>query len=248
MRVRRSPHLVAHWRRGRLIATNYATRSTASVDPFILQILDMCETWTSVRQLRSSLDVPPDSSLQSLLDRLVELELLEREGQRTDPRVTAMSTLGPWNPEAGFFHTASRDVAFATARQAARFAAQQAKRWPMPPVVKEYRRCEGHRASDAAHGRRISDRASGASDMASILVEADHARGSGDFARTHLGRAAVGRGEAAQPRAQDVAVGRRSSLHRDLRRDSRRGKGCALGSITTRRIATRWKRYAARCR
>ena len=98
----------------------------------------MCETWTSVRQLRSSLDVPPDSSLQSLLDRLVELELLEREGPRTDPRVTAMSTLGPWNPEAGFFHTASRDVAFATARQAARFAAQQAKRWPMPPVVKEY--------------------------------------------------------------------------------------------------------------
>ncbi len=138
MRVRRSPHLVAHWRRGRLIATNYATRSTASVDAFILQILDICETWTSVRELRSRLDVPPDASLQSLLDRLVELELLEREGQRTDPRVTAMSALGPWNPEAGFFHTASRDVAFATARQAARFAAQQAKRWPMPPVVKEY--------------------------------------------------------------------------------------------------------------
>ena len=49
-----------------------------------------------------------------------------------------MSALGPWNPEAGFFHTASRDVAFATAQQAARFAARQAKRWPMPPVVKSY--------------------------------------------------------------------------------------------------------------
>ena len=137
MRVRRSPHLVAHWRRGRLIATNYATRSTSPVDAFVLQILDTARpgrAFGSCIRVSASRLLP----LQVLLDRLVELGLLEREGQPTDPRVSAMSALGPWNPEAGFFHTASRDVAFATARQAARFAAHQAKRWPMPPVVKEY--------------------------------------------------------------------------------------------------------------
>ena len=33
-----------------------------------------------------------------------------------------MSHLDAWNPEAGFFHTATKDVAFATPRQAARYA------------------------------------------------------------------------------------------------------------------------------
>jgi SagB-type dehydrogenase family enzyme len=139
MRVRRSPHLIAYWRSGGLVATNYATRHTAPVDPFVCEILDTCETWTSVRQLRGRLDVPPDAPLQSLLDRLVDLHLLEQDGRAPDPRVSAMSALGPWNPEAGFFHTASRDVAFATTRQAARRARLLAKRWPMPEVVKRYR-------------------------------------------------------------------------------------------------------------
>jgi SagB-type dehydrogenase family enzyme len=139
MRVRRSPHLVVHWRRGRLVATNYATRSASPIDSFVVQILDACEAWTSVRRLGSRLDVPPDASFHVLLDRLVGLHLLEQHGEPPDPRVSAMSSLAPWNPEAGFFHTASRDVAFATAREAARFARLQAERSPMPPVVKRYR-------------------------------------------------------------------------------------------------------------
>ena len=44
-----------------------------------------------------------------------------------------MARLDPWNPEAGFFHVRTRDVAFATTRQAARYARAQAERWPMPP-------------------------------------------------------------------------------------------------------------------
>ena len=43
MRVRRSPHLVVFWRRGALVATNFATRDTSTVTPFICQLLDACE-------------------------------------------------------------------------------------------------------------------------------------------------------------------------------------------------------------
>jgi SagB-type dehydrogenase family enzyme len=121
-----------------LVATNYATRHTSVVDPFVLQILDTCDTWTSVSQLRSRLHVPSSALLASLVERLIESELLEERSRPQDPRVEAMSAFGSWNPEAGFFHTASRDIRFATARQAARLAQLRASR-SMPPVVKRYR-------------------------------------------------------------------------------------------------------------
>jgi SagB-type dehydrogenase family enzyme len=139
MRVRRSPHLIAYWRRGMLVATNYATRSTSLVDSFVVQILEACETWASVGDLRSRLGVPKTAPLAPLLQRLVELELVEQQGRPLDPKVGAMSAFGSWNPEAGFFHTASRDVPFATATQAARSAQLRARHWPMPTVVKRYR-------------------------------------------------------------------------------------------------------------
>jgi SagB-type dehydrogenase family enzyme len=140
MRVRRSPHLVAYWRRGALLATNYATRDTSSVTPFICQVLDSCETWTTVPQIGDRLAVPADASLRLLVNQLVSLNLLERGGRRLDPRVRAMAALDAWNPEAGFFHTSTRDVRFVSSRQAARQAKAQELRWPMPPVVKRYPR------------------------------------------------------------------------------------------------------------
>ena len=50
-----------------------------------------------------------------------------------------MSSLTPWNPEAGFFHTATRDVAFSSRRRARRFAREKAESSVMPPPVKQYR-------------------------------------------------------------------------------------------------------------
>ena len=139
MRVRRSPHLVAYWRDGALVATNYATRDSSLIDPFICQILDRCTAWTSVSRISVELAVPSGAQLYSLIERLVGLNLLEREDRAREGRARAMSHLDPWNPEAGFFHTSTKDVSFATSRQAARYARRQAKRSPMPSVVKQYR-------------------------------------------------------------------------------------------------------------
>ncbi len=49
-----------------------------------------------------------------------------------------MNALAPWNPEAGFFHTATRDVAFSSRRRARRFAREKAALLVMPPPVKQY--------------------------------------------------------------------------------------------------------------
>ena len=60
MRVRRSPHLVVFWRRGALVATNFATRDTSTVTPFICQLLDACEGWITVPRLAARLATPAD--------------------------------------------------------------------------------------------------------------------------------------------------------------------------------------------
>jgi SagB-type dehydrogenase family enzyme len=138
MRVRRSPHLVACWRRGAFVAANYATRDTSVINPFVCQILDACGEWITLPQLAARLAVPFDDGLRLVVERLIGIHLLEREGRPLDPRVRLMALLGPWNPEAGFFHTATKDVRFGTPRQAARQARAHALEVPMPPVVKRY--------------------------------------------------------------------------------------------------------------
>ena len=50
-----------------------------------------------------------------------------------------MHALDTWNPEAGFFHTATKDVRFWPAREAVRQARAQARRVPMPEPIKRYR-------------------------------------------------------------------------------------------------------------
>ena len=140
MRVRRSPHLVVFWRRGALVATNFATSHTSTVTPFICQLLDACEGWITVPRLAARLAMPADGSLRDLLAHLLTRHLLEQADAPVDSRVEAMAVLDPWNPEAGFFHARTRDVAFATTRQAARHARAQAEQRPMPPIVKRYPR------------------------------------------------------------------------------------------------------------
>jgi SagB-type dehydrogenase family enzyme len=140
MRVRRSPHLIACWRHGTLAATNYATGDTCVITPFICQVLDSCSAWSTPARIGRLLGVPADAALIALIDRLISLNCLECAGRPLDSRVRAMAALDAWNPEAGFFHTSTRDVRFATTRQAARQATLQELRRPMPPVVKRYPR------------------------------------------------------------------------------------------------------------
>lgn len=135
VRVRRSPHLVIYWSRGACVACNYATGTRVRITPFVCEILDACTDWTPPSRVAGAVDEPGDPQFDQLLARLVALDLLQQEGHRVDRRELAMSRLMAWNPEAGFFHASSRDVAFGRgARGGTGVAAAR-----MPPVLKAYR-------------------------------------------------------------------------------------------------------------
>jgi SagB-type dehydrogenase family enzyme len=75
--------------------------------------------------------------MSALVDRLVSLSLLSRSDRPVDSRVVAMATLDAWNPEVGFFHSATKDVQFWSPGKA-RHARTTADGPPMPRPVKRY--------------------------------------------------------------------------------------------------------------
>lgn len=147
--VRRSRHLVCYWRSGTFVVHNYATGVVGAVTPLVQHLLDLCSDWRTLRQLRTDLhvsvpavDLAP-AAVDALVSRLLALTFLQRRNGRTDVREAAMSAFDRWNPAAGFFHMATKDVRFLPARQADRLLRKQARLWPMPDPVKKYRGVSG---------------------------------------------------------------------------------------------------------
>jgi SagB-type dehydrogenase family enzyme len=137
-RVRRSPHLVFYWRRGRLIGRNYATGAVAVVSPWVCHLLDYCGEWRTTDEIRTSLPATKSARPLALIRQLVARSFLQQSDNPEDPRERAMGTLEPWNPEAGFFHTATKNVRFWSQQEAQRKAREQALEAPMPAAVKRY--------------------------------------------------------------------------------------------------------------
>jgi SagB-type dehydrogenase family enzyme len=125
------------WQGGRLIVHNYATGRRAHAAPDLLRLLDLCSTWKTAAEIARGLRVTA-ADVAPLVGRLVERSLLERSDSPVDSKAQAMAALDRWNPEAGFFHMATKDVRFWSPTEAARQARVQADREPMPPVVKRY--------------------------------------------------------------------------------------------------------------
>jgi SagB-type dehydrogenase family enzyme len=138
VRVRRSPHLVFYWRSHALVVHNYATGDIAHATPVVCALLDACSEWQSPSDLRAALDTSPPL-LRRLIGSLLSRNLLHRSDRPVPERERAMTALDRWNPAAGFFHSATRDVRFIPTREAERTLRRQAKQWPMPRSVKRIR-------------------------------------------------------------------------------------------------------------
>jgi SagB-type dehydrogenase family enzyme len=116
---------------------NYATRVTTEANPLVCEILHACDRWRSIDEIRRR-TTAGGALLPQIIDRLVVLSLLERSDRPSDARGTAMSTLDAWNPEVGFFHSATKDVPFSSAREVRRRAREPRRGPRMPAPIKRY--------------------------------------------------------------------------------------------------------------
>jgi SagB-type dehydrogenase family enzyme len=139
VRFRRSPYLVTFWRDAEMVIHNYATGARVRSSPIVCDVLNEFTDWrpaAAVVSRRSDAEAP---ALRELIEELARLTFLERSDRDPSAAVRAMQSWSRWNPEAGFFHFATKDVAYesdvATAERRQR---RRARTDPMPASMKSY--------------------------------------------------------------------------------------------------------------
>jgi SagB-type dehydrogenase family enzyme len=128
---------VSYWRDGELLIYNYATGVAVTGTPLSIEVLDGLDDWRTWADL--SAGRPPQE--QRLLRRLVELMVgrtfVTRSTDRPRAREERLTRWGSWNPVAGFFHNATKDVRFARARGNQILAScERARTEPVPSPLK----------------------------------------------------------------------------------------------------------------
>ncbi len=137
---RRSPHLLCYWKHGRFLFHNYATASRVGASSFACDVLNLFDEWKPAEALFEHYPDLERRALKQLLAALVGARLMHRSDRPLSAEEQAMSKLDPWNPEAGFFHSATKDVEFVDIRTGEQQTRLQARTWPMPAAVKRYPR------------------------------------------------------------------------------------------------------------
>ncbi len=117
--VRRSDFLIAYWRRGEVVIENYASGVTHTGSVAAFEILDLLGAWTSPEELVEALPHWKPEAVAASVAELVDLTLLESGDRPPDPKGPALVRWEPWNPVAGYFHLATKDVPYTDPDEAA---------------------------------------------------------------------------------------------------------------------------------
>ncbi|HEY8551609.1 MAG TPA: SagB family peptide dehydrogenase [Vicinamibacterales bacterium] len=112
----------------------YARGTRTIVTPFVMEILEAAAGWQPLEALSARLGADA-AALRPLLRALVGRGLLESSRRPPHPADLAAATWNGWNPAAGFFHSATRDVRFWPREQANAALREKARVEPPPPPV-----------------------------------------------------------------------------------------------------------------
>jgi len=136
-RFRRSRHLVSYWKDDMFVLHNYATGKVLAISPGSTELLDHFDDWRSAHEFSAQCGIPPREA-KRLLASMVKATLLQSSSSSPSARESAMARWGPWNPIAGFFHQATRDVQFLDPIEVNRGLRRKARSDPPPSPVKRY--------------------------------------------------------------------------------------------------------------
>ena len=111
-RFQRSRHVLCSWHGAAVTLHNYATRTWTSGPPELCAIVAMCERWQPIDAIVDGLPAMQPKEVRALVSRLAKAQIIYRSDRDQPAAERAMRQLAPWNPEAGFFHNATKDVKF----------------------------------------------------------------------------------------------------------------------------------------
>lgn len=114
-RVRRyttSPHVIAHWDDGSIVLQNYALATRARGTRALGSIAHACAQPRSLTEIREICPELSIATIRRVVRLLVERRILHEAHRPMPPAEYAMAQFAGWNPEAGLFHTATKNVRF----------------------------------------------------------------------------------------------------------------------------------------
>jgi SagB-type dehydrogenase family enzyme len=111
---RRSPHVVTFWQSGEHLIFNYATGVVVRGSSLAIEVLDGLGTWKTWASLSRNRSREEQRLLRRLVNLMVRRTFVTRsdEPRAVDDQLSAWRT---WNPAAGFFHFATKDVRYRSA-------------------------------------------------------------------------------------------------------------------------------------
>jgi SagB-type dehydrogenase family enzyme len=112
LKFQRSRHVLCSWNGAAVTLRNYATRTSATGPPELCAIVAACERWQPFDAIANALPAMRAAEVRGLVSRLARSYIIHRSDREEPAAERAMAQLAPWNPEAGFFHTATKDVKF----------------------------------------------------------------------------------------------------------------------------------------
>ena len=108
---RRSPHVVTFWQGGEHLIFNYATGVVVTGSSLAIEVLDGLGKWRTWKTLSRNRSREEQRLLRRLVDLMVRRTFVTRSDDRrvVEEKLSAWRT---WNPAAGFFHFATKDVRY----------------------------------------------------------------------------------------------------------------------------------------
>ena len=134
-RFRRSAHLVGFWGPGGLRIRNFARHSEQLVFGRACEVLSAFPDWRTPAEAQRCCPGIALDDLERLVRELHQDGFLIGERDDPDPAAAAMDALSAWNPAAGFFHSATRNVRFFGLDQQQRHQRARALEHPWPGAV-----------------------------------------------------------------------------------------------------------------
>ncbi len=136
---RRSPYVVSFWDNGRLILFNYSTGVAVRGTALAIEVLDELAEWRTWDELLAKRSLEERQLLRRLVGLMVDRTFVTRstdEPRASDDKLTLWKN---WNPVAGFFHLATKDVNFGTSgTDQVALACERARTTPLPSPLKAH--------------------------------------------------------------------------------------------------------------
>jgi SagB-type dehydrogenase family enzyme len=131
--------VIIYWRDGHLVFENFLARRQVTAQPLTASLLHFFDKWKSFAALCATLPQYAPSSLKRVVAQLVRHSVLLTEEQPLPAGHAALMAWSEWNPAAGFFHLATKDLQFgADDEEEFRSLVRLAKSKPIPLPIKRY--------------------------------------------------------------------------------------------------------------